>query len=186
MLNLLTTIERCGPDGKTHLSLITVSRAKKPLRLSSTVFILYLIGVNQARTLGESLADTHFTAIYTSDLQRASATAQALYDHQKDPKPSFDSSVLFREQSVGLAVGKPMSFDVISPALSWEEHAARGYTWHVSVTTTDFLGEKAPRIWPSVQGQVSNSSSFPMCGKLLKARLAYMSRSSAMVYALLN
>ncbi|KAH9179165.1 phosphoglycerate mutase-like protein [Lactarius sanguifluus] len=83
-------------------------------------------GVNQARTLGESLADTHFTAIHTSDLQRASATAQALYDHQKDPKPSFDSSDLFREQNIGLAVGKPMSFDVISPTMSWEEHAARG------------------------------------------------------------
>ncbi|KAH9080613.1 hypothetical protein EDB83DRAFT_998575 [Lactarius deliciosus] len=37
-----------------------------------------------------------------------------------------ESSDLFREQNVGLAVGKPMSFDVISPTLSWEEHAARG------------------------------------------------------------
>ncbi|KAI9443111.1 phosphoglycerate mutase-like protein [Lactarius indigo] len=83
-------------------------------------------GEYQARTLGVKLADTHFTAIYTSDLQRASATAQVVYDHQKDPKPSFDSSDLFREQNVGLAVGHPMSFDVISPSLSWEEHAARG------------------------------------------------------------
>ncbi|KAH9065481.1 S-adenosyl-L-methionine-dependent methyltransferase [Lactarius vividus] len=45
---------------------------------------------------------------------------------RKDPKPSFDSSDLFREQKVGLAVGEPMSFDVISPSLSWEEHGARG------------------------------------------------------------
>ncbi|KAH9007249.1 histidine phosphatase superfamily, partial [Lactarius hatsudake] len=60
-------------------------------------------GIDQARTLGESFVDTHFTAIYTSDLIRAFSTAQVLYDHQKDPKPSFKSSELLREQNFGLA-----------------------------------------------------------------------------------
>ncbi|KAH9080648.1 phosphoglycerate mutase-like protein [Lactarius deliciosus] len=83
-------------------------------------------GKDQARALGQSLADTRFTAIYTSDLQRASDTAQAIYNYQKDPKPSFDSSELFREQNFGLAAGRPISMDVISSSLSWEEHAARG------------------------------------------------------------
>ncbi|KAH9011737.1 phosphoglycerate mutase-like protein [Lactarius hengduanensis] len=65
--------------------------------------------VNQARTLGESLADTHFTAIYTSDLQRASATAQALYDHQKDP-----SRLLIRQTfSVNKTLASLSETDVI-------------------------------------------------------------------------
>ncbi|KAH9042229.1 phosphoglycerate mutase-like protein [Lactarius pseudohatsudake] len=83
-------------------------------------------GTDQARALGQRLADTRFTAIYTSDLQRASDTAQAIYDHQKDPKPSFDSSELFREQNFGLAAGHPISIDTVYSGLNWEEHAARG------------------------------------------------------------
>ncbi|KAI9448439.1 hypothetical protein H4582DRAFT_1900761 [Lactarius indigo] len=45
----------------------------------------------QTRALGESFVDTHFTAIYISDLKRAFSTAQVLYGYQKDPRPSFDS-----------------------------------------------------------------------------------------------
>ncbi|KAH8989662.1 hypothetical protein EDB86DRAFT_2942479 [Lactarius hatsudake] len=56
--------------------------------------IHFIFNRGESRTLGESLADTHFTAIYTSDLQRASATARVLYDRQKDPKPSFVVSPL--------------------------------------------------------------------------------------------
>ena len=79
----------------------------------------------QARGLGEHFADTHFTAIYTSDLKRAFDTAKVLYDHQKDPKPPFDSSELLRELNVGRAAGHPMSLQLI-PGLTWEQHAARG------------------------------------------------------------
>ncbi|KAH9179133.1 phosphoglycerate mutase-like protein [Lactarius sanguifluus] len=83
-------------------------------------------GRDQARALGQDLADTRFTAIYTSDLQRATDTARAIYNQQKDPKPSFDSSELFREQNFGLAAGQPIAMNVISSSMSWEEHAARG------------------------------------------------------------
>ncbi|KAF8272223.1 hypothetical protein EI94DRAFT_1718766 [Lactarius quietus] len=58
-----------------------------------------------ARALGIYFADTHFTAIHTSDLERAFATAAILYGHQKDPRPSFDSSELLRELDYGLAEG---------------------------------------------------------------------------------
>ncbi|KAI9465601.1 phosphoglycerate mutase-like protein [Lactarius psammicola] len=87
---------------------------------------LSIEGVDQARALGIFFANTHFTAIHTSDLKRAFATARALYDHQEDSKPSFDSSELFREQNFGLAAGNPVSFSKISHSLTWEEHAARG------------------------------------------------------------
>ncbi|KAI9443114.1 histidine phosphatase superfamily [Lactarius indigo] len=67
-------------------------------------------GMSQARALGEYFVDTHFTAIHASDLKRAFTTAQALYDHQKEPKPSFDSSELLREQNFGVAEGKPCTW----------------------------------------------------------------------------
>ncbi|KAH9973236.1 histidine phosphatase superfamily [Lactifluus volemus] len=66
-------------------------------------------GMNQARVLAESFADTHFTAIYASDLKRAFTTAQALYKQQKDPKPTYVSSELLRELDFGIAEGKPCS-----------------------------------------------------------------------------
>ena len=79
----------------------------------------------QARALGDFFADTHFTAIHASDLKRAFTTAQALYDSQKDPKPSFDSSELLREQNFGVAEGKPWTFQA-DEALTLEEHMAKG------------------------------------------------------------
>ena len=57
------------------------------------------------------MARNFFTAIYASDLKRAFATAQALYDDQKDPKPSFESSELLRELNFGDAAGHPMMVD---------------------------------------------------------------------------
>ncbi len=81
----------------------------------------------QARTLGEYFADTHFTAIYTSDLKRAFTTAQVLCDHQRDPRPSFLSSLLLREQNFGRAEGIHSSLGIVGyPGLTWEENAARG------------------------------------------------------------
>jgi len=82
-------------------------------------------GINQARTLGKQFEDTHFTAIYTSDLKRAFSTAEVLYKHQKGPKPSFDSSELLRELNVGRAAGHRMVSEPIS-GLTWEQHAERG------------------------------------------------------------
>jgi len=82
-------------------------------------------GMNQARALGEFFADTHFTAIHTSDLKRAITTAQALYDAQREPKPTFDSSELIREQNFGVAEGKPWSYDP-NPNLNLEEEIAEG------------------------------------------------------------
>ncbi len=79
----------------------------------------------QARALGEYFADIHFTAIHASDLKRAFTTAQALYVHQRDPKPSFDSSELLREQNFGVAEGKPWTFEDDS-TLTLEEHIAKG------------------------------------------------------------
>ncbi|KAI0304504.1 histidine phosphatase superfamily [Multifurca ochricompacta] len=82
-------------------------------------------GVNQARALGEFFADTPFTAIHASDLKRAFATAQALYDGQKDSKPTFDSSELLREQNFGVAEGKPWSYKALT-GLTLEEQIAQG------------------------------------------------------------
>ncbi|KAI0004609.1 phosphoglycerate mutase-like protein [Russula compacta] len=82
-------------------------------------------GMNQARALGEFFADTHFTAIHSSDLKRAFTTAQALYDAQRDPKPTFDSSELLREQNFGVAEGKPWSYNW-NLNINLEEEMAKG------------------------------------------------------------
>ncbi|KAF4590184.1 hypothetical protein EYR40_009417 [Pleurotus pulmonarius] len=83
-------------------------------------------GMNQAKALGASLADTQFTAIHTSDLKRALLTAEAVQSHQKsNPKPLIIPSALLREQNYGLASGKPFTKDRL-PGLSLEEHFARG------------------------------------------------------------
>jgi len=82
-------------------------------------------GMNQARALGEFFADTHFTAVHSSDLKRAFSTAQALYVGQKDPKPTFDSSELLREQNFGVAEGKPWTYR-FSRDVNLEEEMANG------------------------------------------------------------
>lgn len=79
----------------------------------------------QARALSEFFADTHLTAIHTSDLKRAFTTAQALYDGQREPKPTFDSSQLLREQHFGIAEGKPWSY-VSNRIFNLEEEMAKG------------------------------------------------------------
>jgi len=79
----------------------------------------------QARALGKFFADTHFTAIHASDLKRAFTTAQALYDEQREPKPTFDSSALLREQHFGVAEGKPWSYNP-SRSFNLEEEMAKG------------------------------------------------------------
>ena len=84
-----------------------------------------VIALQQARALGEFLSDTHFNAIHASDLKRAFATAQAVYDGQKDPKPTFDSSELLREQNFGVAEGKPWSL-ANRRAINLEEEMAEG------------------------------------------------------------
>ncbi|KAI9458818.1 histidine phosphatase superfamily, partial [Russula earlei] len=73
----------------------------------------------------EFFADTHFTAIHTSDLKRAFTTAQALYDGQGDLKPTVDSSELLREQNFGVAEGKPWSYNAIQ-SKNLEEDMAKG------------------------------------------------------------
>ncbi|KAF9221558.1 phosphoglycerate mutase [Gyrodon lividus] len=59
------------------------------------------LGMRQAVALGESYADTPLTAIITSDLKRAQATATALYNGQHNPKPPFKVDRELREQHFG-------------------------------------------------------------------------------------
>ena len=83
----------------------------------------------QALALGDffQVTDTHFIAIYTSDLERASATAKAIYDGQGDSKPSFESSELLREQNFGEAEGKPKTrASEVDTTLTLEELMKKG------------------------------------------------------------
>jgi broad specificity phosphatase PhoE len=58
-------------------------------------------------------------------LKRAFDTAQAVYDHQKDPKPSFESSELVRELNFGNAAGHPMAVHA-DRSRTFQEWAAVG------------------------------------------------------------
>ncbi|KAH8104740.1 phosphoglycerate mutase-like protein [Cristinia sonorae] len=82
-------------------------------------------GMNQARACGESLSDIRFQTIWASPLQRAFSTAQAIYDVQPDPKPSFKTSPHLREQHFGIAEGKKWIVEWI-PGMSLEDHIAQG------------------------------------------------------------
>ncbi|KIK27553.1 hypothetical protein PISMIDRAFT_674939 [Pisolithus microcarpus 441] len=82
-------------------------------------------GMNQARALGESFADTHLTIIYTSPLKRAQMTATALRDAQSEPKPPFVVSPLLKEQHFGAAEGRAWSIRQ-DPNRTLEEHFANG------------------------------------------------------------
>ncbi|EIN12988.1 phosphoglycerate mutase-like protein [Punctularia strigosozonata HHB-11173 SS5] len=101
-------------------------------------------GMNQARALAEYFSETHFSAVYASDLLRARTTAETLRDSQPayrrlatpvsptmsdaatsaDPPP-FVISPLLREQNFGLAEGRQWSWSP-DPQLSTEEHYMRG------------------------------------------------------------
>jgi broad specificity phosphatase PhoE len=80
----------------------------------------------QARALGESLANVPFVHIYASDLKRATSTAQALQAAQTvDPQPPLTRSELLREQHFGIAEGKPWAFHN-TKGMTLEEHYAKG------------------------------------------------------------
>ncbi|KAJ7784509.1 phosphoglycerate mutase-like protein [Mycena metata] len=63
-------------------------------------------GMNQAQALAASLAETQFTAIHSSDLQRAHMTAVTIQSKQSGSLPLIPSTLL-REQHFGVAEGKP-------------------------------------------------------------------------------
>uniref|UniRef100_UPI00358EEDDE fructose-2,6-bisphosphatase TIGAR n=1 Tax=Myxine glutinosa TaxID=7769 RepID=UPI00358EEDDE len=66
-------------------------------------------GLRQARAAGDFLADIAFTHVYSSDLQRALQTAEAILERNKRScahKIEVDSRL--RERSYGLAEGKPV------------------------------------------------------------------------------
>ncbi|KAH7915428.1 histidine phosphatase superfamily [Hygrophoropsis aurantiaca] len=81
-------------------------------------------GMNQARAMGQSLADTHITTIYASPLKRAFSTAEALRDAQSK-RPEINVSPLIREQHFGIAEGKPFTFHM-APGKTAEEYWAEG------------------------------------------------------------
>ena len=79
------------------------------------------IGLNdtgrwQARRVGEALADEPITAVYSSDLERAQATAQSISDVKGVPVIPHEG---LRERSFGMFEGR--TFDEIHQ--TWPEHA---------------------------------------------------------------
>ena len=79
------------------------------------------IGLNetgrwQARRVGKALAEESITAVYSSDLERAQATAQPISDVKGVPVIPHEG---LRERSFGMFEGK--TFDEIHQA--WPEHA---------------------------------------------------------------
>lgn len=68
---------------------------------------LSTIGVNQAKALGASLADYSFQGIYSSDLKRASSTAEAILSvNRSKPPPPLVQTQSLREQNFGQAEGR--------------------------------------------------------------------------------
>lgn len=64
-------------------------------------------GVNQAKALGLSLADYSFQGIYSSDLKRASSTAEAILSaNRTTPPPPLVQTQSLREQNFGQAEGR--------------------------------------------------------------------------------
>ncbi|KAF9568643.1 phosphoglycerate mutase-like protein [Agrocybe pediades] len=68
---------------------------------------LSALGRKQADALGKAFASVPITHIYTSPLLRALETAQAVHQHQPDPKPPLEHKPDLREQFFGVAEGKP-------------------------------------------------------------------------------
>lgn len=65
-------------------------------------------GREQARRVGERLAKEKIHIIYSSDLQRALATAQEIAAHHKNP---LELDPLLRERHVGILEGQPIHPD---------------------------------------------------------------------------
>lgn len=64
-------------------------------------------GINQARALGSALADCSLVAIYSSDLKRASRTAEEILTANRSvPPPTFVQTQSLREQNFGHAEGR--------------------------------------------------------------------------------
>jgi len=123
------------------------------------------------------------TAIHTSYLKRAFDTAAILYGHQKDLRPSFDSSELLRELNFGRAKGNSISFNSI-PGLTWEQNAAEGIYLAMYDDDDRFPKEKASRILLFAQGRLLKNSFFPVCGKIATCIPVLPSlAASAMAYA---
>lgn len=65
------------------------------------------MGLAQAKALGEAFASTHIDAIYSSDLKRASQTANELLNHNDTvPPPPLVQTQSLREQNFGQAEGR--------------------------------------------------------------------------------
>ncbi|THV00826.1 phosphoglycerate mutase-like protein [Dendrothele bispora CBS 962.96] len=98
-------------------------------------------GMKQARSLGRWFAtnNTHFTTIYSSTLQRAVMTADAILEHQVDPKPPLIKSISLREQHFGQAEGH-LYRQTRDPNLTLEEHYSRGIFPHLRSRSESFPG----------------------------------------------
>ncbi|KAJ3722027.1 phosphoglycerate mutase-like protein [Lentinula guzmanii] len=98
-------------------------------------------GMKQATSLGKWFSDNdvHFTAILSSNLDRAATTAETILNHQSEPHPPHVKSLLLREQYFGIAEGKPWS-KRLNNGLSLEEHYEQGIFPHLPRRSDRFPG----------------------------------------------
>ncbi|KAF5369481.1 hypothetical protein D9758_002752 [Tetrapyrgos nigripes] len=98
-------------------------------------------GMKQAKSLGKwfMAKGTQFNVIYSSDLQRAVTTAEAILEDHSDPRPPFIQSLNLREQNFGQGEGQPYK-QTRDPKLTAEEHYARGLFPHIRSRTERFPG----------------------------------------------